>query len=126
MTHEDICTLEQSKELYRLGFDWHCHRIYNTFDALIGEASLFYTNEGFENMPLAPTLAQVQKWIYEKFGIWIEPAWNVIEDGFVWIARWIKPFYNGYNDEASKIRFETPTEALSSGIDRVLEIIKDS
>ena len=118
MTHEDICTLEQSKALYTLGFDWHCHRIYNTFDALIGEASPFYTNNTFENMPLAPTLAQAAKWLREVNGLYI--LVRKIGDTFDSVI-----YANNANIPLRTSNYSQYEQALSVGIDRALEILKE-
>ncbi|MCH5234498.1 MAG: hypothetical protein J1E16_04330 [Muribaculaceae bacterium] len=133
MTHEDICTLEQSKELHRLGFDWHCHRLYNTFDVLIGEASPFYSNEGFYNMPLAPTLAQATKWLRDVKGIHITadiyyPKWrerDYTNPKYLYSITLISSGELVKCDVVRGIYYKSYEEALSKGIDRALEILKE-
>lgn len=125
---EDFVTYEQAIKLKELGFDWKCNHWYNFLKELKTTGDYYSGNQwSFQKTPAhadAPTLSQAQKWIYEKFGIWVDPTWSIIEHKFRWVARWIGPLCNGYNQEISNIIFDNPFEALSSGLDRVLEILK--
>lgn len=123
MTHEDICTLKQSKELYRLGFDWHCHRIYNTFDALIGEVSPFYTKVGFDNMPLAPTLHQVHKWLMEKHHYFIH-VYLHLDDCWRYEVQDFNHCDNYVFEPEPGLWWRSYEQALSAGIDKALELLK--
>lgn len=124
MTHEDICTLEQSKALRRLGFDWHCHRLYNTFDALIGEVSPFYSNEGFDNMPLAPTMAQAAKWLRERYNLHIH-VYLYLDDCWRFEVQDVNDLDKYVYEPSQGLWWRTYEEALSKGIDRALEILKE-
>ena len=76
--NEDFVTYEQGKELKELGFDWMTVCYYDVETKKINPnlSRLFticYDNwNQYNNTISAPTLTQTQKWLYEKYDLWIE------------------------------------------------------
>lgn len=136
---EDFVTFEQAKALKELGFDWKCNHYYfmdwgelisynpwDIFDQLyVDFNNSSYWNNGESYTFSAPTLAQVQKWLYNQFSLWIEITYEVKKESFEYYIfnktdNTKKSFFN----PCVKIIYDTPTKALSEGIDKVIEILK--
>ena len=127
MNKEDFVTYDQAKTLKELGFDWECTHGYYMFNDkepwlntcgyaknTIGGDFFYYS---------APTLAQAQKWLREVKGI----ALNIdAHDGgfYQWEEIYLPNAqeYEGYV-HYDVTQYPTYEEALSEGIDRVLELL---
>lgn len=135
--NEDFVTYEQAVKLKELGFDWKCYQFYNADKKLWSYTSIGYGDDCRDwndndyaiigNAECsAPTLAQAQKWLREKHYLSIEVYssldidYNHEYDGF------IKNLNDASEDEIedSAISCKTYEEALSKGIDKALELLK--
>lgn len=125
--NEDFVTYEQAVQLKELGFDWKCFGYYLYNDGVsFGETPKEYNYIVGNNHISAPTLAQAQKWLYNHFGLWIEIIYEVKKKSFEYNVfnksdNTKKSFFNPW----VKIVYDTPTKALSAGIDKALEILKE-
>lgn len=121
---EDYVKFEQAKLLKGVGFDWDCMMGYahypnesvKTFNAQEENINGKYNKWCWS----APTLYQVQKWLFEKYGIWVEITRDTIET---------TRFDCGITHADDEYRewvgmFDNPIEALSSGIDKALQLIQ--
>ena len=122
---EDFVTYEQAVKLKELGFPgYDCSYGYYTIKGNIS----FKRVGAFWDIPFlpAPTLAQAQKWLYEKHNLWIEVS---IDDNtktpFIYDI-----FQKGnchddlaYDRWSDKPFSEHPWQALSAGIDKAMELL---
>lgn len=132
MTREDYVTYEQAQLLKELDFDWECYDRYNVdkkiepniiFNHIKVDANdlCFNVNGRCIGDISAPTLAQAQKWLFEKFGIWIQIERDSIES----------TMFTCEINHADEIYqkcvgiFENPFDALSEGINEALELLKE-
>lgn len=123
---EDFVTHEQAVKLKELGFDWDCVFIYY-FTYHNHNKSIFQRYETVRDYEMekywyAPTLAQAQKWLREVKQIIIIPCVMHIKDIMkydFYIAD--EPLDVEYDFEG----FDTYELALSAGIDKTLELIKN-
>lgn len=83
MAHEDFVTYEQAEKLKELGFNWKCYAFYDegTLDEGLdcyNRATFENCNKWRDNLCSAPTLAQAQRWLRERFGrdLVISPRFN--------------------------------------------------
>ena len=127
MTHEDYVSFEQAKALKELGFDWEVVKGYSHFP---GEKikSCNFQEENVNKIYskwcfAAPTLDQAQKWLRN-----VKKTYLLID-----YEKWFtKPFsLEIYKEVGEKIihkcyqnGFQTYEEAISAGIDKALEILK--
>lgn len=126
--HEDYVSFEQAKVLKELGFDWECNHWYHPLEPdKIIECQTYCNHNSFERPYSAPTLAQAQKWLREVKGITI--LVNISTNKETYITK--KVFYfKWFNGEfifcgVPKYHYATYEEALSAGIDKMLEILKE-
>ena len=128
MTHEDYVSFGQAKALKKLGFNWGAMKGYahfpgekvKSFNAQEENINSKYSKWHFA----APTLAQTQKWLREVKGI----AINVIaHDGgyYHWEGVYLPSAPINYSTVLYKDRFSSYEEALSDGIDKAIEILKE-
>lgn len=130
---EDYCTFEQCVKLKELGFDWECNHVYygeNATHVFPDErkklCDCFQQNSNVTDYRFsAPTLAQAQKWLRETKDICIIvlkccKIGNSI-DGKYYSE--IRAMDGKMIQCTHKIR-ETYEQALSSGIDEALELLK--
>ena len=140
MTHEDYVTLEQAKELKRLGFDWdyekmyaledieYEHPLYNGFQ-FANASELFSGNKycrwrvvrAVEDFDLkddlddfsapAPTLNQAAKWIREKHHLAVIVKLNGLRT--MWFSEVWTMTQNGPVYHEPGVLFESYDEALS-------------
>lgn len=120
MKHEDFVTYNQAIKLKELGFDWKTHAFYNKEGDLYSSDNPDYWNDEIWNEFSAPTLAQAQHWMLEKFGLWIEITRDTIET---------KMFNCEINHADDVYRewvgvFDNIFDALSEGIDKAIDILK--
>ena len=115
-----LVTYEQAKLLKEFGFDWECNYWYHPADESLYESGDFYNHNSSETVYSAPTLSQVQKWIYDKFGWWIIPL-MVEGNKFIFdiTDKYVEPVDQSFES------FDTPFIALSKGIDKALELLKE-
>lgn len=119
--NEDFVTYEQAKALKELGFDWECDYWYynlTKYIHFVGKSDCF----DFENMTPAPTLAQAQKWLYEKYRLWIEVTIKAKNDFTLIIVNNFGSIKFINDKEYTDLK--TPEQALSAGIDQALELLK--
>lgn len=124
MTHEDYVTLEQAKELKRLGFDYDCLSTFIEYPDgfCMVDDELSDHEKQFKTYP-APTLTKVAKWLREEHHLsvlvklnglrtmWFSEVWTMTTNG---------PVYN-----EPGVLFESYDEALSHGISKALELLAD-
>lgn len=116
---EDSVSYEQAKRLKELGFDWKTHAWYNTHGELWTKCPQAYP---------APTLAQVQKWLREVKEIFVYAHISVgprVKGKHYWI---ITSKDGEVLDSIPFVKlfqlFDSYEQALSAGIDKALEILK--
>lgn len=125
---EDYVTFEQSVKLKKLGFDWECDHVYygeNVNYVFTSERKRNYNTEDYRFS--VPTLSQVQKWLRDVKGviICIEPRFYKNKKPLVGYDYHIFDKDNGwYSHVESKTVYDTYEQSLTSGIDKVLEILK--
>ena len=118
MTHP--ISFELAKSLKEKGFKDEC-RGYWGYDSYFKERNVTYPrtkfSQWYRNEILAPTIAEVVMWLYDKHGIWIYllPSEDN-KDVF-------KPFFRGkiIVDQHLTKFYRSPTEAYEAGIKHVLE-----
>lgn len=138
MQTEDFVTFDQAKKLKELGFDWECDFIYyityHNHDKPIFErcgTADYYKIEEYWN---APTLSQVQKWLFERYGYFLSVQYNSETEIFQCVI-YKQTFTQGYyctNESYVKqtfqgsenIRSYIPFRCLSKGISKLLEFLK--
>ena len=151
MKHEDFVTFEQAKKLKELGFKEECNHYYdliteeftencagdNDTDSFEPEGSAYYDHNSELGCVSAPTLAEVQKWLREKQKLFV--TINTYFTGFV-DGNFANPDYeyvivdfrnnSGLRKCSSSSTpqklFKTYEQALSAGIDNVLETIEEA
>ena len=123
MKNEDIVTYDQAVKLKELGFDWDCNYFYHLYDELATLSTLpKYENfNKFDKNWSAPTLAQVQKWLFEKCDVWIEISLLNFPNNFGYE---IKCDYHT-KDRYCCQGYYSPTHALSAGIDDAIDCIRN-
>ena len=139
MNHEDFVTYEQAKILKKLGFNWECNHYYDHNCKLVEYNMSYescYHNWNDDNYKdfrqnSAPTLAQAQKWLRTVKCIIVhvfidddsnEPwSYELVstkrdeDDDWVYlVTQWNSNFYG-----------KEPEQALSAGIDKALELLKE-
>lgn len=125
MKREDYVSLKQAKALKELGFDWEVVKGYShfpgekvkTFNAQEENVNAIYSKWCFA----APSLAQAQKWLREK-GIDITPIPITLDDErkYRWALDRLNPRLQDWTDDI----INSYEEALSAGIDKALEFLK--
>lgn len=140
---EDYVTFEQAKKLKKLGFDWECNHIYKKdffnkwiFFHCLQDAYRNH-NQGGKSEPIfvsAPTLSQVQKWLFERHGYFLSIQYNSETENFQCVI-YKQTSTQGYycTDESyvkqtfkdsENLKSYEPTHCLAKGISKVLEILK--
>lgn len=112
---------ELAKLLKEKGFDnIDCNGYYHVCDRYTrGYAHCYsHSNTQEDDAILAPTIAEVVMWLYEKYGIWIE----VYMDDDATFGYLISEITNeGRADTPIKRGFNSPTEAYEKGIEYTLQ-----
>lgn len=125
MEHEDYVSFEQAFKLKSLGFNWKCYTWYH-WDNWCGltRSGMYENHNMFQKGISAPTLAQAQKWLREKYQIQCNADYNDEDKKWYW---WVYPFSkDASNMEISDdITYPTYEEALSNAIDKAIEFIKN-
>lgn len=123
MMHEDYVTYEQAVKLKELGFDWKYGKgfqmkTYYNFLKILGQ----FDEEIITTEIPAPTLAQVQKWlreVKEKY-LFVDMGVNSNRKYY-----WYITDAQGISRKVSFSPFDSYEEALSSGINKSIEILKE-
>lgn len=134
MAREDYVSLEQAKALKELEFDWECYSLYNENGKLSPNleewCDIAFLNYNYhDELCSAPTLAQAQKWMREVKELDIDITLFREIDAREEPVR-IKRYYNceiAYSEDAEDLSedFDSYEEALSAGIDKAIEILKE-
>lgn len=134
MRHEDYVSFEQAKALKELGFDWEVSHFYGLNEAnepklcrlpdtLGGQDNHNKYHGNFS----APTLSQAQKWLREKeieVGVFANFDGELPNGKWVWLMRKFNThLYDTVFTE--DINYDTYEQALSAGIDKALELLKE-
>lgn len=130
---EDFVTYKQATELKELGFDWEYGKgfQYKTYYNSLKRLGQFDEEITTTEIP-APTLSQAQKWLREKHNIiividtyfknYLDDDYSKAEFQYVIIDMNHNAVrkQSKYDDEI----FDNYEQALSSGIDKALELIR--
>ena len=135
MNNEDFVSYKSALRLKKLGFHFPCLFYYVKEDA--PEGCVWITtstitpedwNSDKENEPVflqpvcsAPNLAQAQKWLREKKGIYVYPEINMLKK---WFAKAVDMSKNEdliWDDTM----FDSYESALSAGIEAALKLIEE-
>lgn len=131
---EDFVTYEQAVKLKKLGFNWECNHWYHPLEPDKNIQCQTYCNHNsFERPYSAPTLSQVQKWLFEKHNIilLVDTYFKNYKNGDYSKAEFeyvrINMNFGAARKGSSKDGelFESYEEALSAGIDNALELLKE-
>lgn len=121
ISHEDFVSFEQAVKLKKLGFDWKCYTFYHLDNwGGLCHSGICENHNMFKKCISAPTLSQAKKWLREVKGILVQPIYDYF------LKKW---FFNigrmpDHSIESTKAEFDFEGAALSSGIDRALELLK--
>ena len=118
---EDFVTYEQAVKLKELGFDWECNHLYSHRSSIDFNDSCYYhdfNTTDSSNDYSAPTLAQAQKWLREVKET--EVIVHKINDSI-----YNYTIYGQLVNLTTKTIFDTYEQALSAGIDKALELLKE-
>lgn len=129
---ENYVTFEQAVKLKEFGFDWRCNHYYqdnnqslhpNFYRDFNKHDKLYTDDEELKKVTLssAPTLSQAQKWLREVKNIVVLVTCNLdYEKGHEWYWFVDKDF----DIEDPEHKYSTYEQALSAGIDKTLELLK--
>lgn len=123
MEHEDYVGFEQATALKKLGFDWKCYTFYHQDNWCgLSHSGMCENHNMFKMCFSAPTLAQAQKWLREekKITILIDILSNKKKQ-FYWKLYDNNLHFNG----ASNANYNSYEQALSAGIDKAIELLKE-
>lgn len=111
--NEDIVTYEQAVKLKELGFNWETHAWYNTHAELWTKCPQAYP---------APTLAQASKWLRDKYNLFVH-VYLHLDDCWRYEVQCIFNHENYMYEPEAGLWWRPYEQALSAGIDQVLELI---
>lgn len=121
---EDFVTFEQAVQLKELGFDWQCNYWYHPLETeKIIECQTYCNHNSFERPYSAPTLSQAQKWLREKGIIILVLATSNLETGASYYYYIFKE--KSLDDIEADAVYSTYEQALSAGIDKAIELLKE-
>lgn len=132
---EDYVSFEQAKAMKELGFDWEVRAIYDSdrklgcqLDTRVTIPKNFNCEHPFkESLFSAPSLYQAKKWFIDKFSLVVSSLPYIPDpndDVLKW--RYYVDKYNPYIIQEGSIKvYDSFEEALSAGIDRALQILKE-
>lgn len=123
---EDFVTYEQAVLLKELGFDLETDYVLyvsGDFKKLVSNDEFYGNglNKLCDEYYYVPSLYEAQKWLFGKFGLWIQIERNSIES----------TMFNceiNHADEIYQKRvgiFENPFDALSEGINEAINLLKE-
>ncbi|MCH5234747.1 MAG: hypothetical protein J1E16_05585 [Muribaculaceae bacterium] len=127
---EDYVSFEQAKALKELGFDIPTRYYYwIMFPEELKEGIVVadHNTEDSENHFSAPSLYQAKKWFIDKFSL-VVSSLPCVTDPNVDVLKWryYVDKYNPYIIQEGSIKvYDYFEEALSAGIDRALQILKE-
>lgn len=140
MAHEDYCSFEQAVKLVKLGFKeevfFHFNSETKEIEPIEGasysEGGPFDTYDVLEDVTKyglipTPSLSQAQKWLREVKKIYIEIRHYRDKRVTKFEMAVGRPSSKGwgFNSWVSQFRFDTYEQALSAGIDKALELLKE-
>lgn len=117
-----LVNFEQAKTLKKLGFPQRAITSigwYST-NGQLSNSSIDVPLDLLEGESTAPTLEFVTKWLREEKGLWIE----ISKGGYEKSAHCFLNDYI-YENETNIKEFDSYEEALSAGIDKAIEILKN-
>lgn len=130
LTHEEYVNRSQALKLKALEFHWHC---YGAFATKVRQSWILSTPMDHNNFDSsvcsAPTLAQAQRWLRDIKNIYliVDVAYKETYDADA-SYYWRTCDQMGWkleNSQDNDAYFDTYEQALSAGIDRVLETLKE-
>lgn len=125
MDTEDFVTYEQALSLKELGFDEFVLYKYEA-NTLITPNELIYRDYNddymYFNSCSAPTLAQAQKWLFEK-GYFVEVNWFCSNKTNYWWFNIVNLDLQNYYQDSKD--YDSPSIALSEGITKCLKLIEN-
>ena len=125
MTHENCCTFEQSRQLRELGFDWPCDYYWRFEESWNNNQGGYIRTRN--NWPCrkdsAPTLYQAHKWLIEKYHYFIH-VYLHLDDCWRYEIQAVYHYDNYVCEPEPGLWWRSYEEALSAGIDTVLEYLK--
>lgn len=131
MSHEDYVSFEQAQALKELGFDWKCNHFYHIEDEGNTAFLSSYDNHNGRSKKFvsAPTLAQVQKWLREVKGILVYASPSVRKNEpikwMIGVVHLLDKRENKRDWWIGAIKHDTYKQALSAGLDKALELLKN-
>lgn len=124
MKQEDFVTYEQAVKLKELGFDWECRHWY--FNPTRNKVFIcIHDCFDYKDMTRAPSLALAAKWLRTENNLCVCSFCKIDRRGrykYQWMLTFLKEDKSVTPDD---IFFDTYEEALSAGIDKALELIKE-
>ena len=128
---EHYCTYEQAVALKRLGFDWDVRGYYTRDDNFqkVREITAFNHNDTrFKALYSAPRIDQAAARMREVKGWHIQVRINGIRSAYwweIWSTMPNGPVYGTPDDETFRRgQYESYEQALSAGINKVLELLR--
>ena len=119
MIREDYVTFEQAKALRELGFNWKCFGFYFYDNELVfGGPRDYNLMHGYIS---APALSQTQKWFREVKKIEVNANYDNVKEKWYWFINDMQECNMTTIDDYN---FDTYEQALSEGIDKALELLK--
>lgn len=137
--NEDYVSYEQAKTLKELGFNWACIGFYNHYKIPCIEHNICYEgkiikenyNDDFiantyNVLCSAPTLAQAQKWLREVKQIEVNSTYDLIcGEGWFFYHNDLEHVSFSGIDKMGDTLYASYEQALSAGIDKALELLKE-
>lgn len=123
---EDYVTFEQAQRLRELGFDWRCNHYYRDNEPVVMTDNCYINfnenDEEYETVS-APTLAQAAKWLREKHNLYIH-IYLHLDDCWRFEIQDVNDIDKYIFEPEVGLWWRFYEDALSAGIDKVLEHIK--
>ena len=123
-----IIDFETAKDLKKLGFDWtpdpnECGQYYTDDGQLIRNNEALQYKKGISDFYLAPTQAEVAKWLRDKHSLMIDvyPLGYRTKE-YVWTVHDLQPWGGVHISDKEYRDFE---QAESVGIKKAIEILKE-
>ena len=117
---EQLVSFDTAKLAKEKGFDWNVDSCYGAWSAILYSKMTHDNSDDEENIHLsAPTQALLQKWIYKKFGYWVD----VHRVGTKFRAG-IECMSTANSIWSNDIDYNEPEEALEKGLQEALKLIK--
>lgn len=121
---EEFVTYQQAEQLKQLGFDWECNHSYygHRSKDLVGFCTYHdFNKNGGPNECSAPTQTIAQKWLREVKKIEVNANYDNVKEKWYWFINDMQECCMTTIDDYN---FDTFEQALSAGIDKVLDLLK--